>query len=248
MQIKENLTTSNYKKRTNKQNKYIVIHYTANNGDTALGNTKYFKDTYRGASANYFVDEKEIYRCVRDEDMAFHCGTTGKYYHNTCRNDNSIGIELCSRKDKNGKYYFLQDTINNAVELVRELMGKYNIPIENVIRHYDVTHKNCPAPFVEDVGAWNSFKNRLVEDMEDKMIKELIDEGYNKEEIKGALRDLMNVRRSEDWKVAGSDYLHAQGAFTSPHNQNEIVTIGLLGTIKKNMEKHIREQGIISFL
>ena len=40
-------------------------------------------------------------------------------------------------------------------------MQKYNIPIENVIRHYDVTHKNCPAPFVENTKAWDNFKNML---------------------------------------------------------------------------------------
>ncbi len=42
-------------------------------------------------------------------------------------------------------------------------MKKYNIPIENVIRHYDVTHKNCPTHFVSNNVAWNNFKNSLKE-------------------------------------------------------------------------------------
>ena len=37
-------------------------------------------------------------------------------------------------------------------------MKKYNIPAENVIRHYDVTGKNCPKYFVEDEEAWKQFK------------------------------------------------------------------------------------------
>ena len=41
-------------------------------------------------------------------------------------------------------------------------MKKYNIPIKNVIRHYDVTHKRCPEPYVRDVQSWNKFKNRIV--------------------------------------------------------------------------------------
>ena len=40
-------------------------------------------------------------------------------------------------------------------------MKKYNIPIENVVRHYDVTGKLCPQPFVNNNAAWNNFKNKL---------------------------------------------------------------------------------------
>ena len=161
MNIKKNLTLTNYKRATNKKNKYIVIHYTANNGDTAYNNTVYFKTAYRGASANYFVDEKNIYQCVEDDQIAWHCGTKGKYYHEACRNDNSIGIEMCSRKDENGKYYIKEEVINKTIELVNYLMKKYNIPKENVIRHYDVTHKACPEPFVRDVAQWNAFRAKL---------------------------------------------------------------------------------------
>ena len=160
VQISNNFTTKNYKQGNNRQIKYIVIHYTANDGDTAWENTNYFKSTYRGASAHYFVDEKSIWRCVGDYDIAWHCGAKS-YKHKTCRNENSIGIELGSRKDANGNYYFLQETINNAIELVKYLMDKYNISEENVIRHYDVTGKVCPAPFVNSDYAWKSFKETL---------------------------------------------------------------------------------------
>ena len=158
IQINKNLTTINYKKASNRNIKYIVIHYTANNGDTAKGNTNYFKNEYRGASAHYFVDETSIWQCVEDKDISWHCGAK-KYMHTYCRNENSIGIEMCSRKD--GNYYFKEQTIKNTVELVKELMKKYNISIENVIRHYDVTGKVCPEPYVRDINAWNDFKSKL---------------------------------------------------------------------------------------
>jgi len=59
-----------------------VIHYTANNGDTAEGNANYFHSINRGASANYFVDEKEIYQVVPDNYVAWHCGAkTYKPHH-----------------------------------------------------------------------------------------------------------------------------------------------------------------------
>ena len=153
--------SSNFTKGRKQKIQFLVIHYTANNGDLAKSNYNYFKSPNRNASAHYFVDEKEIWQSIENNDTAWHCGTNGKYYHNKCRNYNSIGIELCSEKDSKGNYYFNSETINNAIELTKMLMKKYNIPIENVIRHYDVTRKSCPAPFVSNSIAWNNFKNSL---------------------------------------------------------------------------------------
>ena len=155
--------SSNFTKGRKQKIQFIVVHYTANNGDLAKSNCSYFKSPNRNASAHYFVDEKEIWQSVEDNNTAWHCGTSGRYYHNKCRNDNAIGIELCSEKDSKGNYYFNKETINNAIELTKMLMKKYNIPIENVIRHYDVTRKVCPAPFVNNNVAWNNFKNSLKE-------------------------------------------------------------------------------------
>ena len=152
---------SNFKKGRTDSIKYIVIHYTANNGDTAKNNLNYFANNQNlSASAHYFVDENEVCQSVKDTDTAYHCG--GKTYkHKSCRNSNSIGIELCSRKDSNGKYYFKDKTIANAVAIAKELMQKYNIPVANVVRHYDVTGKICPAPMVNDEKLWKEFLSML---------------------------------------------------------------------------------------
>ena len=168
MEIKRNITTKNFDSGSINRIKYIVVHFTANNGDTAYGNTNYSK-SYRGASAHYFVDENGIYQSVEDKNIAWHCGAK-KYKHSTCRNSNSLGVELCSRKDSKGNYYFMDKTVDNAIELVKMLMAKYNVPIANVIRHYDVTGKNCPEPFVRDIKAWQNFKDRL----EEKVVKQNI--------------------------------------------------------------------------
>lgn len=160
--------------------KYIVIHYTGNNGDTAKGNGNYFAYNNTGASAHYFADENNVVQSVRDNYVAWHCGGK-KYYHNNCRNENSIGIELCSEKDSKGEFYFNEGTVNNALELTKKLMTKYNVPAENVIRHYDVTHKICPAPFVNNGRAWQNFKKRLevnaMIDNYDDAVKVLADNG-----------------------------------------------------------------------
>ena len=82
--------------RGKKEIRYLVIHYTANNGDTAKNNADYFAQNVVSVSAHYFVDEREIWQSVPDGDIAWHCGTRGTYYHPSCRNANSIGIEPVS--------------------------------------------------------------------------------------------------------------------------------------------------------
>ena len=61
-----------------------------------------------------------------------------------CTNSNSISVELCDAV-KNGTVYPSEKTIENAVAFVKTLMKKYDIPASNVIRHFDVTGKGCPA-------------------------------------------------------------------------------------------------------
>ena len=151
--------------------KYIVIHYTANDGDTDEGNGNYFANNIVGASAHYFVDDDSITRSVPDDYIAWAVGgskykyTKGGTFYGKCTNANSISIELCDTK-KNGVYDFTEATMKNAADLVKLLMEKYTVPVERVIRHYDVTGKVCPKPFVDDEKAWKEFKERLVDNME----------------------------------------------------------------------------------
>lgn len=167
LQIQNGLTKTNFNKRGTNPT-WIVLHYTANNGDTAYNNISYFMNEYRGASANYFVDRDSIWRCVADTDTAWHVGNDT--YKNGARNYNSIGIEMCSYVRSGGTVGVLQDyrihedTVQNAVELTQYLMEKYNIPIERVCRHYDVTGKYCPAPMVYNIPpmtTWAQFLERV---------------------------------------------------------------------------------------
>lgn len=133
--------------------KYIVIHYTGNNGDHDESNANYFKEHIVKASAHYFVDSDSVTQSVPDGSIAWsvggskysNCKTTGggKLY-GKCTNSNSISVELCDDV-KDGKVYPSAQTIANALELTRKLMKKYNVPASNVIRHFDVNGKSCPA-------------------------------------------------------------------------------------------------------
>lgn len=167
MEIGQYLTKVNYRasNRDWQDIKYVTVHYTAIIDDTAYGDCAAFYDTYRAASAQYFVDENSIWQMVRDEDIAWHVGND-VYYHEEARNENTIGIEMCVKKvdrstvsayDKD--WYFLSGTEENSAALARGLMMKYAVPIQNLIRHNDVTHKVCPAMYVQDFNEWLKYLN-----------------------------------------------------------------------------------------
>ena len=154
--------SGNYQECNSRDIEYIVIHYTSNKGDTANNNAVYFSRQKLNppASAHYFVDENEIWQSVHDADIAWHCGAK-TYKHKSCRNANSLGIEICMNdKDDNIRL----KSIENAIKLTKMLMQKYNIGIDNVIRHYDVTGKDCPRPMVENEDLWTSFKQSLLQE------------------------------------------------------------------------------------
>ena len=186
---------------------FIVVHYTAGTS------SKEAKDTVNGwnndpgqASANYVVDRTKIVHTVPDDELVYtwHCGTSGKYYHPTCRNSTSIGIEMQSDYDgkfpgyKNLKYptdwdkwYLRDEVVENSAKLVAYLMKKYNLTDVDaqVLRHYDVTHKECPYPMVgKNEVKWIEFKqkvkNYLNGDNSEKVVLEM-----TKEELKGFIEE-----------------------------------------------------------
>ena len=133
--------------------KYIVIHYTANDGDTDENNGKYFANNIVKASAHYFVDNDSVTQSVPDNYIAWSVGgnkysnctkTGGGKYYKKVTNSNTINIEICDNV-KNGNVYPSVKTIENALELTKQKMKEYNIPAKNVIRHFDVNGKMCPA-------------------------------------------------------------------------------------------------------
>lgn len=152
---------ANYRVGRTRPVQYIVMHYTANNGDTAKNNCDYYHRVGGlQASSHYFVDEHGVMQSVREGDTAWHCGARA-YWHPECRNDNSIGIEMCSRKRSDGSYYIKPETVANAAALAKDIMQRYGIDTDHVLRHYDVTGKRCPMPWVDDPEQWTAFKDML---------------------------------------------------------------------------------------
>lgn len=156
MDIQEKLLTINpYSRSGEKQNKIqnIVVHWVGNAGSSALANRNYFealKNTHKTfASSHYIIGlNGEVIRCIPENEVAFHSGSYSM-------NRKSIGIEDC-HPDWEGK--FNDHTYNSLVELCADLCKKYDIGVNNIIRHYDVTGKCCPKYYVENPNAWAQFK------------------------------------------------------------------------------------------
>lgn len=153
--------------RRSKQIYYIVMHYTGNIGDTAENNVRYFAKTITKSSAHYFVSGSTIMQSVPCNYPAYSVGlgnmkkpyTPNPSHYRICNNANSISIEMC------GSAYTREATTltkETACELAATLMVAYNIPLENVIRHYDVTGKLCPAWAVNS-DKWIELTNRINE-------------------------------------------------------------------------------------
>lgn len=132
-------------KRNTNVIKFLVYHYTANDGDTDENNANYFHNNVVKASAHRFVDDDSVTISVPDNYVAWHCGggiqgNGGHKFHKICTNTNSIGIEMCDTL-RNGKIEVTSKTRANAIELGKQLAKKYGIKKDHVIRHYDVTRK-----------------------------------------------------------------------------------------------------------
>ena len=153
----------NYQRGRAKPVSLLVYHDVGATGG-GKANAKYYHSADGvGESAHYFVghasEGAEIWSSVPEADTAWHCGAK-TYRHPACRNANSIGIEMCCHQHPDGTWYIDEATMAAAAELGREIMARYAIPLDHVLRHYDVTGKLCPRPLIDE-GAWADFKKRL---------------------------------------------------------------------------------------
>lgn len=129
----------------------VVVHYTANPGTTARQNRDYFERlgqsgaTY--ASSHFVIGiEGELIQCIPCQEIA---------YASNDRNQDTIAIECCI-PDETGK--FSDATYGVLIHLLAWLMGRYDLEIDDIIRHYDITQKACPKYYVEYPSEWEELK------------------------------------------------------------------------------------------
>jgi len=133
----------------------IVVHYVGNPGTSAEQNRGYFaglaqsQDAY--ASSNFVVGmDGEVLLCVPIGEVAY-CSNN--------RNSDTLSIEVCHPDDTGA---FTPESYDALVRLVNWLREFYDLDTDAVIRHYDVTGKECPRYFVDHPEAWEQFKQDLL--------------------------------------------------------------------------------------
>ena len=139
----------------------VVIHYVGNPGTTARANRNYFASLSSGkegtyASSHFVVGlEGEVVQCVPLTEVAYASNT---------RNGDTVSIEVC-HPDETGE--FSPVTYGRCVELAAWLCREFKLdPETDVIRHYDVTGKECPLYYVEHPEAWERLKADVAAELE----------------------------------------------------------------------------------
>lgn len=158
-------------KSPNRTIKYIAIHYTAG-GSSAPGRAISMKNSWektRRASADFGVDDSTMvqfnpdlrnYNCWSVGDAKKTAGGGGRLY-GIATNRNTISIEICSNlkkgydasKANHDGWYYTEASLENAIKLTKILMKKFNIDIDHVVRHYDISGKICPG-----IVGWNNYE------------------------------------------------------------------------------------------
>lgn len=153
------------KRRSRKDVKYIVLHYTGNTGDTAENNGDYFKTSNtRQAGAHFFVGQNG--HIVRSIPMTYTAWAVGASHADTsegggtlfgkCTNYNSISIEMCDQATRDAS-----EEQKAAVKWLIKYIRKHCPNALTICRHFDVTGKMCPYQYI-DRARWEELKKEVI--------------------------------------------------------------------------------------
>ena len=135
----------------------IVIHYVGNPRTTAQQNRDFYNQQDSDVCSHFVVGlDGEIIMCVP---------LTEKSASSNDRNRDTISIEVC-HPDMTGE--FTDESYQSLIKLVNWLRGTFNLSTDHVIRHYEVTGKECPMYYVKNPEKWDQFKEDLKAAEEDK--------------------------------------------------------------------------------
>ena len=146
---------------------YFAVHYLGVNGENQY--------LYGGGYGGTFYVSKsgEVYQAAKVTDKLWHVGASSgfSYIHPDARNNNTIGVECATytasgRNDDDETWYFTEATQVAAAKLAACVALEYNIPLDHILRHGDITTKNCPSPLKRDAGkgtnwTWEKFKSEV---------------------------------------------------------------------------------------
>ena len=189
----------NPKKRSSKQIKFIIFHYTGMKSESAALNR--LTDIQSEVSCHYLIKNKgEIVNMVPDLYIAWHAGKSSwKNYKSL--NQNSIGIEITNPGHEHGYKKFTKKQIFSLLKLTKFLIKKYKVKSENILGHSDIAVQRKKDPGEKfpweylsknEIGIWHTLnkqelkKNRKLEtsrEEENFFFNNLFKIGYSKKTL-----------------------------------------------------------------
>ena len=190
----------NVKKRSKKQIKFLIFHYTGMKKESEAINR--LTDIKSKVSSHYFIkDNGEIITIVPELYIAWHAGVS--FWKNfSSLNKNSIGIEI-NNPGHDFKYKkFSKKQINSILLLTKALIKKYKIKPQNILGHSDIAPNRKKDPgekfpweflFKNKIGSWHNLdKKKLVklralkiDDLEKKLFfRNILKIGYSEKNFK----------------------------------------------------------------
>lgn len=128
----------------------IVVHYVANPGTTARQNRAWYLNPESEVSSHFLIGlEGEVLLCVPLDEKSSASNEA---------NATTLSIELC-HPDETGE--FTPASEESLVHLLAYLCRRFDLSVDSIIRHYDVTGKICPKYYVEHEDAYLAMKDRV---------------------------------------------------------------------------------------
>ena len=169
----------------NRTVEWIVFHYTAGTTSkkgSALNLASCYKAGSISTSSDFTVDDATVVQYNQFINKRYTWGAGGKIYpsmstslggkyYGKCKNSNCINIEVCSNKVNKKSllatdtdWYFTDSELDLTAQLIAKLMKEFNIDIDHVIMHHEVTGKWCPAMWTQNESQlvnWYNFKKKV---------------------------------------------------------------------------------------
>lgn len=168
----------------------IVIHWVGNPNSTAIATRNYFNNLKnqpisgsRYASSHEVIGlDGEVVVCLPKDEVAYHVGAKSykprvKALLNNSPNRYLYGIETC-HPIWSGK--FNDKTYETLVDRVSDLLIEFDLaPSKDTLwRHFDVTGKDCPRYYVQNLKEWDKLVNDITYKYKSKVevlfVKELV--------------------------------------------------------------------------
>ena len=128
----------------------VVIHYVGNPATTAIANRNYFDQPTTEVVSHFVVGlDGEVVQCLPLHERSV---------ASNARNCDTISIEVC-HPDDSGK--FSPATYASVVRLTAWLCDLGDLDSDDIIRHYDVTGKECPRYYVRHPEAWEQLRHDI---------------------------------------------------------------------------------------